>query len=48
MLKIEIEQDYTLKELQNLADILAPYGDGIIIEDGTLFVVPSILFTICS
>lgn len=38
MIKIEIAQDYTLIELQNLSDILEPYGDGIIVENGTLFV----------
>ena len=48
MIKIEIAQDYTLKELQSLADILEPYGDGLIIENGTLYVVPDIMFTVCS
>lgn len=48
MLKIEIAQDYSLTELQNLSDILESYGDGIIVEDGTLFVIPSIMLTVCS
>ena len=48
MIKIEIAQDYTIEELQNLSEILSPYGEYLIVENGILFAVMGGMFTVCS